>query len=88
MSDDAAAEPLGGAGPPDETSWARLARLRALKTRLEEEITAKTPGSIVEARAAGVGAAELAEMWKVTQAWIYTVAPVRAKKPGGKTKRQ
>jgi hypothetical protein len=84
MSDDAAADRFG-AGPPGETSWARLARFRELRTWLDEEITAKTPAAIAESRAAGVSAAQLAELWKVTQAWIYTLVPARPKKSGGKT---
>lgn len=84
MDDETSTDSPGGQGPPGETSWARLARLRALKAQLEEEITTTTPAVIREARAAGVSNAELAELWNVTQAWIYTIVPARPKGPGTK----
>lgn len=87
MNDATPADALGGKGPPGETSWERLARLRALKSQLEAEITAKTPAVIVEARAAGVSNAQLASLWNVTQAWIYTIVPARPKDRGQKKTR-
>lgn len=66
---------------PGESSWARVARLRRLRAELDREITTDTPAAIVEAKAAGVKVAELAEMWGVTAAWIYTIAPARPKRP-------
>jgi hypothetical protein len=64
---------------PGETSWDRIARLRKLRTRLDREITEGTPAAVVEGKAAGLKVAQLADMWNVTAAWIYTVAPARPK---------
>lgn len=66
---------------PGESSWERLARLRRLRTELDRVITTETPAVVAEAKAAGVKVTELAEMWRVTAAWIYTVAPARPKRP-------
>ena len=67
---------------PGETSWDRITRLRQLRARLDREITADTPAAVAEAKAAGLKVTELAEMWDVTAAWIYTVAPARPKGSG------
>lgn len=62
---------------PGERSWERIARKRRLRARLEREITEETPAAVDEAEDAGVRVAELARLWGVTEAWIYTVAPRR-----------
>lgn len=67
---------------PGETSWNRITRLRQLRARLDREITADTPAAVTEAKAAGLKVAELAQMWDVTAAWIYIVAPARPKGSG------
>ncbi len=64
---------------PDETSWDWIARLRQLREQLNREITKGTPTAVAEAKAAEVNVAQLAELWDVTAAWIYTVAPARPK---------
>lgn len=65
---------------PGETAWERIARLRRLREQLDQAIANDTPDAVRAAKAAGVKVPELAELWRVTQAWIYTVAPARAKK--------
>ncbi len=64
---------------PGETSWDRITRMRQARARLEDEITKDTPVAVAEAKAAGLKVADLAEAWKVTAAWIYTVAPARGR---------
>jgi hypothetical protein len=71
---------------PGETSWDRITRLRQLRSRLDREITADTRAAVTDAKAAGLKVTELAKMWHVTAAWIYTVAPARPK--GGGRSRQ
>ena len=66
---------------PGESSWDRLARLRQLRSDLDRVITAETPAVVAEAKAAGVKVPQLAELWGVTAAWVYTVAPARPKRP-------
>jgi hypothetical protein len=68
--------------PPAETSWDRIARLRRLRNQLDKEIADATPDAVRAAKAAGIRVADLAALWDVTAAWIYTVAPARPKKPG------
>lgn len=65
---------------PGESSWERLARLRQRRAELDRVIPADTPAAVAEAKRAGVKVAELADLWGVTAAWIYTVAPARPKR--------
>lgn len=68
MSQDA-----GGA----ETSWEAVARKRRVAEQLKKEISEETPQAIEDARNASVSMQDLAEMWGVTPAWIYTIVPAR-----------
>lgn len=68
MSQDA-----GGA----ETSWEAVARKRKVVEQFKKEISEETPQAIEDARNAGVSMQDLAEMWGVTPAWIYTIVPAR-----------
>lgn len=79
-SDDA---DLGGAA----SSWQVIAEKRRLREVLDEEIARDTRRAILDSREAGVPTAELAELWGVTVAWIYTKAPVRERKPGKTSKK-
>lgn len=65
---------------PEETSWEAITRKRRLRDQLEQEIMRDTPRAVADAKATGLKVADLAEMWGVTAAWIYTVAPARPKK--------
>ncbi|MFE2755648.1 hypothetical protein ACFXGA_26975 [Actinosynnema sp. NPDC059335] len=60
-----------------ETSWERVARWRRLRAELDREIKRTQVAAILDSRAAGVATGELAAMWKVTNAMIYTLAPVK-----------
>ncbi|MBW4722413.1 hypothetical protein [Saccharothrix obliqua] len=60
-----------------ETTWEALARKRRLRARLDKEIAEGNLQAILDSRAAGVSTEDLAQMWSVTKAWIYTIAPVR-----------
>lgn len=60
-----------------ERSWETVARKRKVVEQLKKEISEETPQAIKDARNAGVSMQELAEMWGVTQAWIYTIVPAR-----------
>lgn len=65
---------------PEETSWEAIARKRRLRDQLEHEIMRDTPQAVADAKATGLKVSDLADMWGVTAAWIYTVAPARSKK--------
>lgn len=60
-----------------ETSWEQVARWRRLRAELDQEIKRTQVAAILESRTAGVPTGELAAMWKVTNAMIYTLAPVK-----------
>ncbi|NUT54207.1 MAG: hypothetical protein HOV94_43990 [Saccharothrix sp.] len=81
-------EPSDQVGSPNwpklegETSWDRIARLRLWREQLDQVIAKDTPAAVRAARAAGVKVPQLAKLWQVSEPWIYTVAPARAKKNG------
>jgi len=60
-----------------ETSWAKVARLRRLRSELDAEIKRTQVRAVLDSRAAGVATTTLAMSWGVTDAMIYTLAPVK-----------
>lgn len=62
----------------EETSWQKLARKRQRRKQLDAEIARESAAAAYAARAAGVSTKQLADLWEVSETWIYTVAPVRS----------
>jgi hypothetical protein len=62
-----------------QPSWEVVAAKRRLREQLDAEIGEDSRQAILDSRAADVPTAELAALWGVSEAWIYTIAPVRHK---------
>lgn len=69
----------GFAAPSGETAWERVGRLRTLRALLDDEIKRTQVQAILDSRSAEISAEDLASMWKVTKALIYTLAPVKSR---------
>jgi hypothetical protein len=67
---------------PGEKSWEAITRKRELIRMLEAAVKRDSPRAVQDARAEPVSMPDLAAMWKVTVAWIYTVSPARSRKQG------
>lgn len=80
-----AEDEVADASADAEPSWLVVARKRQLRQQLDDEIARDQHQAILDSRAAGVPATALAEMWGVTPAWIYTVAPARSTSKKGRS---